>query len=165
MPLHKGMALRLAEFAVLLLRAAAIILLLSPVVLLVFLLLFAGLMAGVLLVAMGVARFGKLIQFIPHPVTTGFTCGIAITIMLTQVEELFGLSIETVPAEFFAKWRAFAANAGTFDAQAIGYLLKPVRKEKLEGIAYICDRGRIGSPAFEAYRKKEYEQISCTLAK
>ena len=39
-----------------------------------------------------------------------------------------------------------------------------MRKEKLEGIAYICDRGRIGSPAFEAYRKKEYEQISCTLA-
>ena len=49
-----------------------------------------GLMAGVLLVAMGVARLGRLIQFIPHPVTTGFTAGIATVIATLQIKDVFG---------------------------------------------------------------------------
>ncbi|HTO05011.1 MAG TPA: SulP family inorganic anion transporter, partial [Opitutus sp.] len=65
-------------------------------------------MSGVFLFVLGAAKLGSLIKFIPHPVTTGFTCGIAITIMLTQVKEFFGLPIETVPAEFFTKIRALA---------------------------------------------------------
>jgi sulfate permease, SulP family len=72
-------------------------------------------MSGVFLFILGAARLGSLIKFIPHPVTTGFTCGIAITIMLTQVKELLGLSIETVPAEFFAKMRALAEVFPTLD--------------------------------------------------
>ena len=77
-------------------------------------------MSGVFLFILGAARLGSLIKFIPHPVTTGFTCGIAITIMLTQVEELFGLSIETVPAEFFAKMRVQAEALPTLDWPTLG---------------------------------------------
>jgi sulfate permease, SulP family len=54
-------------------------------------LLVAGMMAGVILVLMGVARFGKLMQFIPHPVTTGFTAGIALVIALLQLKGVFGV--------------------------------------------------------------------------
>ncbi len=64
-------------------------------------------MSGVFLFALGAARLGTLIKFIPHPVTTGFTCGIAITIMLTQVKDFLGLQIGEVPAEFFPKLEVF----------------------------------------------------------
>jgi len=65
-------------------------------------------MAGVFLFIIGAARLGTLIKFIPHPVTTGFTCGIAITIMLTQVKDFLGLQMGPVPAEFFEKIGALA---------------------------------------------------------
>ncbi|MEO8705655.1 MAG: C4-dicarboxylic acid transporter DauA [Kofleriaceae bacterium] len=54
-------------------------------------LLVAGMMAGVMLVAMGLARLGRLMQFVPHPVTTGFTAGIAVVIALSQLKNVFGL--------------------------------------------------------------------------
>ena len=54
-------------------------------------LLIAGMMAGVILVAMGLARLGRLMQFVPHPVTTGFTAGIALVIGLFQFKDVFGL--------------------------------------------------------------------------
>lgn len=72
-------------------------------------------MSGLFLFILGAARLGSLIKFIPHPVTTGFTCGIAITIMLTQVKELFGLGVETVPAEFFEKIQVLAKAMPSFD--------------------------------------------------
>jgi SulP family sulfate permease len=57
-------------------------------------------MAGVLLFILGAARLGTLIKYIPHPVTTGFTCGIAVSIVISQVKELLGLPLENVPTEF-----------------------------------------------------------------
>jgi SulP family sulfate permease len=66
-------------------------------------LLTAGLMAGVLLVAMGVARLGRLIQFIPHPVTTGFTAGIATVIATLQLKDVFGLPIAHMPETYLEK--------------------------------------------------------------
>jgi sulfate permease, SulP family len=54
-------------------------------------LLVAGMMAGVMLVGMGLARLGRLMQFVPHPVTTGFTAGIAVVIALFQLKDVFGL--------------------------------------------------------------------------
>jgi sulfate permease, SulP family len=66
-------------------------------------------LSGVFLFILGAARLGTLVKFIPHPVTTGFTCGIAITIMLTQVKDFLGLGLEPVPAEFFAKIGALGA--------------------------------------------------------
>lgn len=70
-------------------------------------LLVCTLMAGALLFIIGAARLGTLIKFIPHPVTTGFTCGIAITIITTQIKEFFGLQMATVPADFVEKMGAF----------------------------------------------------------
>ena len=64
-------------------------------------------LAGALLFIIGAARLGTLIKFIPHPVTTGFTCGIAITIITTQVKEFFGLQMEKMPADFVEKMVAF----------------------------------------------------------
>ncbi len=69
-------------------------------------LLTAGFMAGVLLVAMGVARFGRLMQFIPHPVMTGFTTGIATVIATLQVKDVFGLNVGPMPDHYTDKLAA-----------------------------------------------------------
>ncbi len=71
----------------------------------------ATLLAGILLVIMGFAKLGGVIKFIPHPVITGFTSGIAVIIFSSQVKDLLGLRMGAVPAAFIAKWAAFAANA------------------------------------------------------
>jgi len=77
-------------------------------------LLTAGLMAGVLLVAMGVARLGRLIQFIPHPVTTGFTAGIATVIATLQIKDALALPIAHLPETYLEKVAAlWAARRGT----------------------------------------------------
>ena len=80
----------------------------------------ATLIAGVLLVIMGLAKLGSIIKFIPHPLITGFTSGIAVIILSSQVKDLFGLRMGAVPAEFVAKWEAFVANAGSFNPAAVG---------------------------------------------
>jgi SulP family sulfate permease len=80
----------------------------------------ATLMAGVLLVIMGLAKLGNVIKFIPHPVITGFTSGIAVIIFSGEIKDLFGLRMGAVPSPFIAKWEAFAANAGTFTPETIG---------------------------------------------
>jgi SulP family sulfate permease len=79
----------------------------------------ATLMAGVLLVIMGVAKLGSAIKFIPHPVITGFTSGIAVIIFSSQVKDLLGLNMSAVPAEFLGKWVAFAEHVTTFTPAAI----------------------------------------------
>src|SRR6476659_5706630 len=70
-------------------------------------LLTAGLMAGVLLIVMGVARLGNLIEYIPHPVTTGFTTGIATVIAALQIKDALGLQTGPLPEHFLAKLGAF----------------------------------------------------------
>ena len=67
----------------------------------------ATLLAGGLLIAMGLARLGTVIKFIPYPVTVGFTAGIALIILVGQVRDFFGLQMEKVPAEFPDKVGAF----------------------------------------------------------
>ncbi len=94
---------------------AAFVVILAPIVAKhgLFGLLTAGLMAGVMLVAMGVARLGKLIQYIPYPVTTGFTAGIAVVIATLQVKDVLGLSIATMPEHYTEKLAAmWDARAG-----------------------------------------------------
>jgi SulP family sulfate permease len=63
-------------------------------------LLLAGMMAGVMLVVMGLARLGKLMQFVPHPVTTGFTMGIAIVIGVLQLKDVFGVRLPRTEGTF-----------------------------------------------------------------
>jgi SulP family sulfate permease len=79
----------------------------------------ATLMAGVLLIVMGVAKLGSAIKFVPHPVITGFTSGIAVIIFSSEVKDLVGLRMGTVPAAFVPKWTAFVAHAGAFTPAAI----------------------------------------------
>lgn len=77
-------------------------------------------MAGVFLFILGAARLGSLIKFIPHPVTTGFTCGIAITIISTQVKDFLGLQLAQVPAAFPEKVAAFARTLPTLSWTTLG---------------------------------------------
>ena len=67
----------------------------------------ATLMAGVILIILGLAKFGAMIKFIPYPVTTGFTTGIAVIIASGQVKDFLGLSIEKVPTHFIEQWGAY----------------------------------------------------------
>ena len=69
----------------------------------------ATLLAGLIQLIAGAFRLGKLIKFIPHPVVTGFTAGIAVIIASSQVKDFLGLPITDVPAEFFPKWQAYLA--------------------------------------------------------
>jgi SulP family sulfate permease len=76
-------------------------------------LLVSGLLAGLMLVAMGLLRFGRLIEFIPHPVTTGFTAGIAVVIATLQLKDLFGLATTRNPEHFFDRVAAMLDAAHT----------------------------------------------------
>src|SRR5262245_8205475 len=76
-------------------------------------LLLATVMAGVLLVVLGVARMGRLIEFVPHPVTTGFTAGIALVIATLQVKDFLGLRMPEMPEHYLEKVAALAAAAPT----------------------------------------------------
>lgn len=80
----------------------------------------ATLMAGVILIVMGVAKFGGVIKFIPHPIVIGFTSGIAVIIFSSEVKDFLGLRMGAVPSEFVAKWEAFATHAGSATPDAIG---------------------------------------------
>jgi len=73
----------------------------------------ATLIAGVLLVAMGLLRAGAILKFIPFPVVTGFTAGIAVVIFSGQVKDLLGLRMAAPPAGFVEKWIAYATHLGT----------------------------------------------------
>ncbi len=77
----------------------------------------ATIIAGVILVIMGLLRLGGLIKFIPYTITTGFTSGIAVTIVIGQLKDFFGLSYPagTVTIETVEKIEAFASNIGTFN--------------------------------------------------
>lgn len=70
-------------------------------------LLIATCMAGLILIAAGAFKIGRLIKFIPHPVVTGFTAGIAVIIASSQVKDFLGLSLDEVPSEFLPKWQAY----------------------------------------------------------
>jgi SulP family sulfate permease len=80
----------------------------------------ATFLAGLLLIGMGLARFGGAIKFIPYPVVTGFTSGIAVIIFTSEVKDLLGLRMGAVPAPFLEKWGAFARAIGTASPAALG---------------------------------------------
>ena len=85
-------------------------------------LMIATFMAGAFLILMGVLHLGTIIKYIPYPIVVGFTSGIALTIFATQIKDLFGLQIESVPAGFLDKWVVYAENIGTINwwALAVG---------------------------------------------
>ena len=75
----------------------------------------ATLMAGVFLILFGFLHLGTIIKFIPYPIVVGFTSGIAVTIFTTQVKDLFGLNITSVPSDFIEKWICYFNNFSTVD--------------------------------------------------
>mgnify|MGYP005873671991 FL=1 len=75
----------------------------------------ATLMAGVFLILFGFLHLGTIIKFIPYPIVVGFTSGIAVTIFTTQVKDLFGLNIASVPSDFIEKWICYFNNFSTVD--------------------------------------------------
>jgi SulP family sulfate permease len=87
-------------------------------------LLLSGLMGGVILIAMGLLRLGRLIQFVPHPVTTGFTAGIATVIATLQVKDLLGLTLPRTPEHYFERVAVMIQARGTasFAELAVGAL-------------------------------------------
>lgn len=83
-------------------------------------LLLCTMLAGLMLLAMGFLGLGNLIKFIPHPVTTGFTCGIAVTIFVAQLRELAGLRLAQEPPEFLPKMAALGEALPTVNWTAAG---------------------------------------------
>ncbi|MBR3659400.1 MAG: sulfate permease [Bacteroidaceae bacterium] len=73
----------------------------------------ATFMAGAFLILMGILHLGTIIKYIPYPIVVGFTSGIALTIFATQIKDLFGLQIESVPAGFLDKWVVYFRNFDT----------------------------------------------------
>ncbi len=73
-------------------------------------LMLATVMAGIILVIMGLTRLGNVIKFVPYPVIVGFTAGIAVTIFSTQMNDFFGLGLTDVPANFIEKWLYFGSH-------------------------------------------------------
>ncbi len=75
----------------------------------------ATLMAGCLLLVLGFLKLGTVIRFIPYPIIVGFTSGIAVTIFSTQIKDLLGLQIESLPGSFIEKWGTYFSHLGTVD--------------------------------------------------
>ena len=78
----------------------------------------ATILAGIILVIMGICHFGTLIKYIPYTITTGFTCGIAVTLFVGQLKDLFGYSLENVPSDFLPKVAALVKNVSLINPKA-----------------------------------------------
>lgn len=79
----------------------------------------ATLMAGVLLVGFGLMRLGTMIRFIPHPLITGFTAGIAVIIASGEVKDALGLRMGAVPADFIQRFQVFGEHIGSINGSAV----------------------------------------------
>lgn len=79
----------------------------------------ATILAGIMLVLMGLFRLGSLIKFIPYTITTGFTLGIAVGIFSGQIKDFLGLEMATVPSEFIEKITAYKEHIHTLNLQAL----------------------------------------------
>src|SRR6478609_4741533 len=81
-------------------------------------LLIATILAGFILIAMGLLRLGTIIKFVPHPVVVGFTSGIAVVIFSSQVKDFLGLRVASLPPEFIPKWRVILSHLDSIDLTA-----------------------------------------------
>jgi SulP family sulfate permease len=79
----------------------------------------ATLLAGAMLIVMGLARLGTLLKFVPYPLTVGFTSGIALIILSSQVNDFLGLGIADLPPDFVGKWTVYADHLGSVDPTSV----------------------------------------------
>ena len=120
----------------------------------------ATILAGIILVIMGICRFGSLIKYIPYTITTGFTCGIAVTLFVGQLKDFFGMDIASVPSEFLDKVIVYAKNIRSINLTAILIgiaavaimLLWPKVTDKIPGslIAIIVTTAVVYLPSFRS---------------
>lgn len=82
--------------------------------------LMATMMAGIILIFFGLAGLGTYIKYIPYPVVTGLTTGIAVVIFSSQFKDFLGLNMGNVPIDFIGKWKAYANYLTTWDPKALG---------------------------------------------
>jgi len=80
----------------------------------------ATVMAGLIMIFLGITKLGSMIKFIPYPIITGFTSGIALVIFSSQVNDFLGMDIENVPAEFFGKWASYFTHLGQINYISVG---------------------------------------------
>ena len=111
------------------------------------------LMAGVLLLILGVTGLGTAVRFIPRPVVVGFTNGIAVIIASTQIKDFFGLRIEKVPSEFVPKVAALAEHFRTFQWPAVAAGQPSVALRAAE-LAMLLD----GIDWSQAQRRRRYQR-------
>ncbi|MDE6023450.1 MAG: STAS domain-containing protein, partial [Muribaculaceae bacterium] len=101
----------------------------------------ATVMAGLILVLMGLFRLGTVIKFIPYPIVVGFTAGIAVTIFSTQINDFFGMGLKDLPGDFITKWGVLLVNFSKINLMtlAVGVVslliitLTPKISQKLPG--------------------------------
>lgn len=79
----------------------------------------AMVLAGAMLIIMGACRMGKLIKFIPAPITTGFTAGIAVTIFTLEIKDFLGLTPESLPIKFIGKWQYYLTHLSEINYQSV----------------------------------------------
>lgn len=94
------------------------------------------LLAGLILIAAGLLRLGALLRYMPQPVITGFTAGIAVSIFASQIKDALGLRMDQVPGEFFERWAAYFTHLPTWQPAA----------------AALCAGGLIALAALKRYR-------------
>jgi SulP family sulfate permease len=75
--------------------------------------------AGIMLILMGIFRMGRLIKFIPAPITTGFTAGIGVTIFTLEVKDFLGMQVESMPSKFVGKWQYYLTHLTDINYQAV----------------------------------------------
>ncbi len=100
------------------------------------------LLAGLMLIAAGLMRLGTLMKYMPQPVITGFTAGIAVSIFSSQVKDLLGLHMDEVPVDFFARWAGYAEHIATAQPAAVALAALTL------GVVIALRRWRPGWPAF-----------------
>ena len=83
----------------------------------------ATFMAGLILVLMGLFKLGTVIKFIPYPIVVGFTSGIALTILSTQVNDFLGMGLRDLPGDFISKWGVYFSNLDKIDLPTVGVAL------------------------------------------
>lgn len=89
-------------------------------------LIISTILAGIILIILGLLRFGSILKFIPHPLIVGFTAGIAVVIFTTQIKDALGIELGTLPKAFVSKWHVYFQNFNQTNLWALGITLVTV---------------------------------------
>ncbi|MGE0091029.1 MAG: SulP family inorganic anion transporter [Bacteroidales bacterium] len=130
-------------------------------------LLVSTILAGIMLVLMGVFKLGNIIKFIPYPIVVGFTSGIALVIFSTQIKDFLGLSIQDLPSDFIPKWQSYMAHLKTISIpesllglfSLITIIVWPAFSKKVPGSLIAIIAGTIGASLIANYSDIEFATI------